>query len=61
MAELDGAGFSYRESQMAIKIVANTLFGRNWKLPAEENSGGDEHESTFDTDTLPKNKINGQR
>ena len=54
MAELDGAGFSYRESQMAIKIVANTLFGRNWKLPAEENSGGDEPESTFDADTLPK-------
>ena len=52
MAKLDGEGFSYMESQIAIVTVANNLFGRKWKLPSMDKNDKDE-ESTFDADTLP--------
>ena len=35
MAELSGHGFSYREMQIAIQVVGNTLFSTKWKLPRE--------------------------
>ena len=56
MAQLDGHGFSYKQSQIAIVIVANLLFGRKWKLPSKDKNGDDDEESTFDTDTLPITK-----
>ena len=33
MAELNANGFSYHKSQIAIMIVRNIHFKRNWKLP----------------------------
>ena len=60
MAELSGYGFSYREMQVAIKVVGNTLFGTNWKLPRElesEDSDSDEEKDyEFDEDTIPSRK-----
>ena len=56
MAQLDGHGFSYKQSQIAIVIVANLLFGRKWKLPSEDKNDDDDEESTFDADTLPITK-----
>ena len=60
-AELDGHNFSYHESQLAIKIVANRLFGRNWKIPEEKSriskyDEDDEQATTttpIDNNTLP--------
>ena len=53
-AELDGHNFSYYESQLAIKIVANRLFGRDWKLPLEASrkSKYEEDEMIDDPDTV---------
>ena len=63
MAELSGHGFSYREMQIAIQVVGNTLFGTKWKLPREldkdhydTESNEMEDESEFDADTLPTHK-----
>ena len=53
MAELDGHNFSYKDSQIAIMVVGNLLFGRNWKLPSVEHNEEGDQESTFDADTLP--------
>ena len=53
MAELDGYNFSYKDSQIAIMVVGNTLFGRNWKLPDKNDSDEEDQETTFDIDTLP--------
>ena len=53
MAKLEGEGFSYNECQKAIMVVGNTLFGRKWKIPLEENGDDDDQESSFDADTLP--------
>lgn len=66
MAQLDGYGFSYRECQVAIMVVGNTLFGRQWKLPVENEKSSDKSDTlhecqdddledtyTFDCDTLP--------
>ena len=55
LAELDGHGFSYREGQLAIVVVANTLFGRAWKFPTEEDESED-REHIYDNDTLPTRK-----
>ena len=55
MAQLDGHGFSYKQSQIAMVIVANILFGRKWKLPSKDKNGDDDEESTFDADT-PNNE-----
>ena len=53
-AELDGHNFSYYESQLAIKIVANRLFDRDWKLPLEASrkSKYEEDEMIDDPDTV---------
>ena len=63
MAELSGHGFSYREMQIPIQVVGNTLFGTKWKLPRELDkdhydidSNEMEDESEFDADTLPTRK-----
>ena len=58
MAQLDGYGFSYKESQIAIMVVGNILFGRKWKLQPETNSDfyNEDQELTFDADTLPTNR-----
>ncbi|CAM1331741.1 Uncharacterised protein g10665 [Pycnogonum litorale] len=57
MAELNGLGFSYKESQVAIVTVGNILFGTKWKLPAEATeSDENENEAMFDCDTLPTRK-----
>ena len=53
MADLDGHNFSYKDSQIAIMVVGNVLFGRKWKLPSVEHSEKGDQESTFDADTLP--------
>jgi len=55
MAELDGLGFSYKESQKAIVTVGNLLFGRKWKMPTESQECEND-ESVFDRDTLPTEK-----
>lgn len=59
-AELDGHGFSYHESGIAITTVVNRLLGCNWKMAKESDreSKYDDDESeniekTFDEDTLP--------
>jgi len=36
-AELDGHGFSYREMQVALKAVANGLFGQQWEITDEHD------------------------
>ena len=63
MVALSGHGFSYREIQIAIQVVENTLFGAKWKLPKELDkshydidSNEMEDESEFDVDTLPTRK-----
>ena len=56
MATLDGHGFSYKECQIAIMVVGNTMFGRKWKIPKEEHCESEDEESTFDADTLPTQK-----
>ena len=63
MAELSGRGFPYRETQIAIQVVGNTLFVTEWKLPREldkdhcdTDSTEMEDESEFDADTLPTRK-----
>ena len=63
MAELSGHGFSYREMQIAIHVVGNTLFSTKWKLPRELDkdhydidSNEMEDESEFDADTLSARK-----
>ena len=60
MAELSGHGFCYREMQIAIKVVGNTLFGTKWKLIRKldkdcyDIDGNEmEDESEFDADRLP--------
>ena len=35
MTELNSYGFYYHKSQIAIMIVQNIHFKRNWKLPVE--------------------------
>ena len=49
MAELSGHGFSYREIQIAIQVVGNTLFGTKWKLPWELDK---DH---YDIDSMSQN------
>ena len=56
MAQLDGHGFSYKQSQIAIVIVANLLFGRKWKLPSEDKNGDGDGESTLDAGTANNKK-----
>ena len=63
MAELSGHGFSYREMQIAIQVVGNTLFSTKWKLPRELDkdhydidSNEMKDESEFDADTLSARK-----
>ena len=58
MAELDGHNFSYKEMQIALKVIANRCFGCKWKLPDSDNNdlADDEEaedENTIDEDTLP--------
>ena len=67
MAELSGHEFSYREIQIAIQVIGNTLFGTKWKLPRELDkdhynieSYEMEDESELDADTLPSVKICGK-
>jgi len=36
-AELDGHGFSYQEIQVALKAVANGLFGQQWEITDEHD------------------------
>ena len=52
-------GFLYREMQIAIQVVRNTLLGRKWKLPRDFDrdhynidSNEMENESEFDVDRL---------
>ena len=56
-AELDGYGISYRESQLAIMVVGNILFKREWKINIVAQNVNDddsnENENTYDCDTLP--------
>ena len=47
---LDRYGFSYRESQLAIMVVGNTMFGRKWKLPTEQIKSDDDVEVEESTD-----------
>lgn len=35
ITKLDGFGFIYRNIEIAITVVANTCFGRNWKMSTE--------------------------
>ena len=63
MAELSGHEFCYKEMQIVIQVVGNTLFGTKWKLSREldkDSSDIDsnemEDESEFDADTLSSRK-----
>jgi hypothetical protein len=49
LANLSGEGLSLQESIKAVVEVANSCFGRSWKIPAEEDG-------TFDIDTMPHGK-----
>ena len=62
--ELDGEGFSYREMQIAMKVVANRIFKQNWIIPGETDRkskydtgkascNDDMIKSGTDLDTLP--------
>ena len=64
-ADLSGYGFSYHDSQVALKVIANRLFGCHWKIPPEsrghveftEDEPEDEEElHEFDNNTLPTRK-----
>ena len=58
-AELAGEGFSYSEMQIAIKVVANRLFGQRWKVPVEKDRASkydeedDDEDDDDDDDVLP--------
>ena len=62
-AELSGHGFSYHEAQVALKVVANRLFGCAWTIP-DENRGqveftkdeDMEEDEQYDNNTLPTRK-----
>ena len=62
-AELSGHGFSYHEAQVALKVVANRLFGCAWTIPDEnrgqveftEDEQMEEHQK-YDNNTLPTRK-----
>ena len=63
ITELSGHGFFYREIQIAIQVVQNTLFDTKWKLPRELDkdhydidSNERKNESEFDAATLPTRK-----
>ena len=63
MAELSGHEFCYKEMQIVIQVVGNTLFGTKWELSREldkDSSDIDsnemEDESEFDADTLSSRK-----
>ena len=63
MAELSGHEFCYKEMQIVIQVVGNTLFGTKWKLSREldkDSSDIDsnemEDESEFDADKLSSRK-----
>ena len=45
-AELDVKGFSYREMQIAIKVVGNRMFKQSWTIPKEKD-----RDSKYDVDT----------
>ena len=49
LGNLSGEGLSLLESVKAVVEVANVCFGRNWKIPADEDE-------TFDNDTMPHSK-----
>jgi len=63
-ADMDGEGFSLREIQVALKVVANTIFKTEWKIPEEkdriskydhENEEPEQEpkETIIDSNTLP--------
>ena len=49
LASLSGEGLSLLESVKAVVEVANVCFGRNWKIPADDDQ-------SFDNDTMPHSK-----
>ena len=49
LANLSGEGLSLQESVKAVVEVANSCFGRSWKIPAEEDE-------SFNIDTMPHGK-----
>ena len=49
MADMEGRGFSYAQMQLAVMIVGNRMFDRQWKLPPSETMS----ESIIDDDTIP--------
>ena len=49
LGNLSGEGLSLLVSVRAVVEVANVCFGRNWKVPADEDE-------TFDNDTMPHSK-----
>ena len=49
LASLSGEGLSLLASIRAVDVVANGCFGRNWKIPAEEDDA-------FDKDSMPHKK-----
>ena len=61
--KLDGYNYSYRESQIAISVVENKIFGCNWKIPVEKDrtskydhpDNDSESQNPVDNDTLPDN------
>ena len=48
-AELIGNGLSIPEALKSVEVVANSLFGRNWKQSEDDDE-------KFDDDTLPTKK-----
>jgi len=34
---MDGEGYSLHEIQVALKVVENTIFKTNWKIPEEKD------------------------
>lgn len=57
MAELYGHGFSPRDIQIALCVIGNKLFSRNWKLPQEgPKSEEEDNVSIYDQDDIPTRK-----
>ena len=53
MALMAGRGLSSREIQESMKIIANTIFNCNWKMPNENDENDENDERVVDLDTLP--------
>ena len=54
-AELEGEGFSWREMQIAHKIIGKWMFKRNWRIPDktnEKDSEEDENKSNVINDDI---------